>query len=98
MPLPVWSLHVLTVAILGLGVYLVVREKLWRDNWHLVGIALIVAGAVGNWIDRIRFGYVIDFIQVYWWPTYNLADVWIVAGVILFSWEFLIRENTIEEL
>ena len=96
--LPVWTIYLMTAGILGLGVYLVIKERLWQDRWHLTGLALLAAGAIGNLIDRVRFGYVVDFIQVYWWPTFNLADAWIVCGVCLFAWEFLVREKAVEKL
>lgn len=52
-----------------------------------VGLGLILGGAVGNLIDRARLGYVVDFIDLYWrnhhWPTFNVADVGISAGVVL---------------
>lgn len=96
--LPLAVIYLLTVFILALGTYLVIQNKLWRDHWHLAGLAFLLAGALGNLVDRIRFGYVIDFIKVYWWPTFNLADVWIVLAVLVFSWEFLFREETMEKL
>jgi signal peptidase II len=54
-------------------------------------LPLVLGGAIGNLVDRIRHQHVIDFIdcfatidgQVKHWPTYNVADIWIVAGVIL---------------
>ncbi len=45
--------------------------------------ALIVAGAVGNAIDRLARGHVVDFIHVHFWPVFNVADVLVVAGVAL---------------
>jgi signal peptidase II len=96
--LPIWFIFTLTLSILALGTYLVIQEKLWQDKWHLTGLALILSGAIGNLIDRVRLGYVIDFIKVYWWPNFNLADVFIVCGVLLFAWEFLIREDKISEI
>ncbi|MFT7184491.1 MAG: signal peptidase II [Oceanicoccus sp.] len=96
--LPIWFIFGMTIAILALGTYLVIEEKLWQDKWHLTGLALILSGAIGNIIDRVRLGYVIDFIKVYWWPNFNLADVFIVCGVLLFAWEFLIREEKISEI
>ncbi len=48
-------------------------------------LSLILAGAIGNLIDRVRFGYVVDFIDVHYadwhWPAFNLADSIIVIGV-----------------
>ena len=64
-----------------------------RSDWRTaLPFALIIAGALGNVIDRIRLGYVIDFVQWYWrsfqWPVFNLADSCIVLGatlMVLFS-------------
>ena len=95
---PIWVIYVLTVAVLGLAGYLIWENKLWRDKWHLTGVALLLGGAIGNLIDRIQYGYVVDFIKIYWWPTFNLADVFIVAAVLLFAWEFLVREDEISKI
>jgi len=48
------------------------------------GIALILGGAIGNWIDRIRFGAVIDFLDFRVWPVFNVADSAITVGVFLY--------------
>jgi signal peptidase II len=58
-----------------------------RDDWRTaLPFALIVSGAIGNVIDRVRFGYVVDFIHWYWrgfdWPVFNVADSCIVAGAV----------------
>ncbi len=95
--LPIWGIYALTLGILGFGIFLVWKEELWRDIWHLSAFAFILAGAIGNVIDRIRFGYVIDFLQVYWWPTFNLADVWIVCAVIFFLWDTLVRQELLSD-
>ncbi|MFY9303362.1 MAG: signal peptidase II [Atribacterales bacterium] len=50
---------------------------------YIRGISLFLAGAWGNLLDRWRFGYVIDFIEPSFWATFNLADVFIVMGIIL---------------
>jgi len=57
-----------------------------------IACALIIAGASGNIIDRIRFGAVIDFIDVQFWPVFNIADmcISIAAGLFIIS---LIRKN-----
>jgi signal peptidase II len=50
-------------------------------------LGLVIAGAVGNIIDRVVYGYVIDFFDFYWgtyhWPAFNIADSSIVTGVAL---------------
>lgn len=52
-----------------------------------VGIGLVIGGALGNVIDRLRFGAVFDFLDIYWgnyhWPAFNLADSAITTGVVL---------------
>ncbi len=98
LPIPSLLSMGLTIFILGFGAYLVVKNQLWRDAWHRTGLALLLAGALGNLIDRLRFGYVVDFIKVYFWPNFNLADVFIVLAVVLFSWEFIVREKQIQEI
>ncbi|NLG87256.1 MAG: signal peptidase II [Firmicutes bacterium] len=44
-------------------------------------MALVLGGAVGNLIDRLRFGYVVDFLDFRIWPVFNVADIAIVSGV-----------------
>ena len=55
-----------------------------HERWSAVGLALVVGGAVGNVIDRLRLGYVVDFVEWYWrdwhWPAFNLADSAICVG------------------
>ena len=51
------------------------------DRWAL---SLILGGAIGNWIDRLRFAAVIDFIDFRVWPVFNLADTAITIGVGLY--------------
>lgn len=47
---------------------------------------LIMGGALGNWIDRLRLGYVIDFLDFRVWPVFNVADSCITTGICLFIW------------
>ena len=81
-----WFLSAAAVVIIG--IFMVWLKRL-PDAARLLpcAIALILAGAVGNLIDRVRFGYVIDFIDVhaygFHWPAFNLADSAIVVGVFL---------------
>jgi signal peptidase II len=57
------------------------------SRWVAVSVSLVLGGAVGNLIDRVRFGYVIDFIDVYvnqWhWPVFNVADMAICVGAVM---------------
>ncbi len=79
-----------TVAALAFVVYLL-RQWGGQSRTSLVGLSLVAGGAVGNLIDRIAYGEVVDFIDWYWgsyhWPTFNIADSAITAGtaLLLFS-------------
>lgn len=55
------------------------------DRATLVGFALTVGGALGNLVDRMARGYVVDFIHVKGWPVFNVADIAVVAGVALIA-------------
>lgn len=52
------------------------------DLFTLVGGAFITGGALGNLVDRIQYQYVIDFIHLPRWPTFNVADICITLGVV----------------
>lgn len=82
----------ITVSIVAMGFVMSIFRKLRDDQTLLiVTLSFIVAGAIGNFVDRMRFGYVVDFIDWYvaWggrdhhWPTFNIADVCISCGVTL---------------
>lgn len=63
------------------------RRLEWRNTKVAVGLSLILGGAIGNVIDRLIYGYVIDFIDVYYgswhWPAFNIADSAITIGAVL---------------
>lgn len=80
-------------------VILVAFRKLRDDQKRAqVSLALIFSGAVGNLIDRVRLGEVIDFLDVYWkthhWPAFNVADSCICVGVALLALDMLKEERT----
>lgn len=60
--------------------------------WMWVAAGLIAGGALGNLADRLRAGQVTDYVEIGSWPPFNLADVAITAGVVLFALIF-IREG-----
>jgi signal peptidase II len=74
------------VAVLAasLGVALFVAPPRYR-----LGLGVLLGGALGNLVDRIRLGAVVDFVDLGWWPTFNLADAAILAGVGLVLVELL---------
>jgi signal peptidase II len=73
------------VVLLGLLVFLASRSRTGWPIW--LPAALLIGGALGNLADRVRDGAVIDFIDLPLWPTFNLADVSIVVGVLLLLFE-----------
>jgi signal peptidase II len=56
-------------------------------------LGLQLGGAFGNLIDRVRLGYVVDFIDVGPWPVFNLADSSIVVGIAILAWHFAFRHD-----
>lgn len=66
-----------------------------HEKWLGIGLSLVLGGAIGNLLDRVRLGYVVDFIQwfanwqdkTYYWPAFNIADAAIFtgAGLLLLS-------------
>jgi len=79
------------VSLVAAAIILVVYRRLRDDQRYLqVALALVLAGAMGNFADRLVRRYVIDFVEWYWWnrpdlrwPTFNVADALIVVGVAL---------------
>jgi signal peptidase II len=97
----VWrTIFFITVSIVALAVILaLVRQT--RDRLSLIAFALIGGGAVGNLIDRVRFGEVVDFIdwfyRTYHWPTFNIADSAISIGVGLLAIDMLFPHKKAQE-
>lgn len=80
-----WLFSGLAVGISAMLTFWLTRTA--RADWRqALPYALIIGGAIGNLIDRLRHGYVIDFIDAYWntshWPAFNIADSAIVVGAI----------------
>ncbi|MES9971189.1 MAG: signal peptidase II [Candidatus Thiodiazotropha sp.] len=84
--------------ILAIVVCIVLVGWLWRlkkeEQWVAVALSLIIGGAIGNVIDRILFGQVIDFLhfhyQQHYFPAFNVADSAITIGVIIMLYDALI--------
>lgn len=89
------------VSVVSIGALIVLARVASRilptGGWLArIGLGLVFGGAVGNLIDRARFGAVVDFVDVYWqayhWPAFNTADSAITLGVVLLA-ATLIREQ-----
>jgi signal peptidase II len=86
------------LSIVGLAVLCYIALTV-EDPDNVIVFGLLIGGAIGNMIDRVRFGYVIDFIDMGFgnlrWFTYNLADAFITVGAIfLLMREFLRKKTT----
>ncbi len=89
----IWrSVFFIAVSVAALAVLALLVRKT-AERLPLVSFALIAGGAIGNLIDRVRFGEVVDFIEWYYhsyhWPTFNIADSAISIGVGLLAVEML---------
>lgn len=87
-----WLFAALAIIISGvLAVWLARLQK--HEALLAVALSLVLGGAIGNLIDRVAYGYVIDFLDVYYqdwhWPAFNIADSAITLGVILMLAESL---------
>ncbi len=74
-----------SILITTAAVYAYVYHLPNNRPWIQGTMGLIVGGALGNILDRLRLGYVVDFISVGWWPVFNLADSAITVGVTLLA-------------
>jgi signal peptidase II len=94
-----WRLPFFILAtVIAVIAILVAFTKLRDDQrFAAVSLTLILSGAVGNLIDRVRLGEVIDFLDVYWgrhhWPAFNVADSAICVGVALLALDMFREER-----
>jgi signal peptidase II len=98
-PEPVRIFFFIGVTLVAIALILSFFHKLAPgDRFSALSLGLILAGAIGNLIDRLRFGEVVDFLHFrlwggYTWPDFNLADSFIVVGVMLLVIELLASES-----
>ncbi len=88
----------LLVSVIALTVVVILIRKV-GENEKLAptGLSMILSGAIGNIHDRVRFGHVVDFIDLHWkhayhWPTFNVADISITVGAALLFYYTLAME------
>jgi signal peptidase II len=94
-----WRLPFFICVSLVAAIAILVAFGRLRDDQKLaqVSLAMIFSGAVGNLIDRLRLGEVIDFLDAHWyrhhWPAFNVADSMICVGVFLLALDILLEEK-----
>ena len=98
---PARTFFFLAVSVLAMGVVVWMLLRLPKgQKMEQVALSLIFAGALGNVVDRIRLGEVVDFIDIYYrsyhWPAFNVADSAISIGVILLLFRLVfVREKSL---
>jgi signal peptidase II len=82
------------VAVVAIAALLYAYHRFQRRELLVsAALSLALGGAVGNLIDRLRFGYVVDFFDVRVWPIFNVADSAITIGILLLAWHFLFHKQ-----
>ena len=93
---PFYFLLAATILAIGVIIFFFFWTK-GHQKWLTVGLSLILGGAAGNLIDRVRFGYVIDFLDFffksYHWPSFNIADSAITIGTFWLMLNIIIRNK-----
>jgi signal peptidase II len=89
-----WMVGLLSIGAIVILAVLAARLVPTGGAWTRVALGLIFGGAAGNLIDRVRFGAVVDFLDVYWrgyhWPAFNVADSAISVGVTILAYRMLV--------
>ena len=75
--------------------YIIFLIRMTKEFWEIIGLSLILGGALGNGLDRLINNYVIDFFDFYLndlhWPAFNFADSFITVGGIIFFWRIFFK-------
>lgn len=100
---PLLNIFFLSISIAAIGIMLIYYYKTPENQrLTLISFALIISGAIGNFIDRIFHGEVIDFLYFHWykhyWPAFNVADSCITIGVILLLWQMFVTKTFFRKL
>jgi len=86
------------VVVLTLVIVMHRRHYNWGGRLGFAALGLVFAGAVGNLIDRIHLGYVVDFIDLTYWPVFNVADSSVTIGLVILAvlliWVIKPKEKT----
>jgi len=78
-------LLITVAAIVVAGVFILYYKYINKKAPYAIALGLIAGGALGNLIDRVRFGQVVDFLDFVIWPVFNFADIAVVTGSCLFA-------------
>ena len=84
------------IAVIAMGIFIAISK--WKtQKMTIITLACVLGGAFGNMIDRFRMGYVIDFISWHigdaYWPTFNIADVFVTGGIALLIIDMMVHHK-----
>lgn len=82
-----------SVALVAVTAIVIFRRRFAGDWLTQVSLGLVVAGTLGNMIDRIRVGYVVDFLDFHMTTIFNVADAALTVGMVFFAWQILFEEQ-----
>ncbi len=86
------------IAMAGIAVYMIVAQKKKElTPMGMWALALILGGGLGNFFDRVRFGYVVDFFDFRIWPIFNVADIAVCCGCGLLVFYVMVWEPRLEK-
>ena len=91
--------HLVSIgAVILIGYYFAKLKGAKNERWAKWGLPLVLGGAIGNYVDRLARGFVIDFLEAHWfekayWPAFNIADSAIVVGVGLLIIDSFVRKE-----
>ncbi len=85
-----WFLILTSVLVSAVVAYLIWKVKP-ENRYVKISLALILGGALGNLVDRVLLGYVVDFLDFRIWPVFNIADSCVVVGAILFGYFVVVK-------
>lgn len=93
-----WIFIIITVAVLVAVIYFMVRMRP-KNIWLNLSLILLIGGALGNFVDRIFRGFVIDFLdfRIINFPIFNVADCFVVVGAILLGFYIIFSEQKKEK-
>ncbi len=77
----IWTIVVSNIFLIGIVIYAAKKELQITHTLTQIFLALILGGGIGNLIDRIFKGYVVDFISIWRYPSFNVADICISVGI-----------------
>ncbi|MBE7706848.1 MAG: signal peptidase II [Cyanobacteria bacterium SIG30] len=84
-------LIIFSLLVIGCAIFYIYKYITFKQKFEILAFSLFIGGALGNLIERVRFGYVIDYFRLSFidFPVFNIFDVCIVASVILFIFSYL---------